>query len=393
MNTKLVIFGITGDLSRRKLLPVLDDMAKRGSLSDVEVVGISRRQVDASELLMSSVGDDTLMSRVSILTMDLADSKNYKKLKDHLDLGGTTQILIYLAVPPGASAQIADLLGENGLNTANVRLLFEKPFGFDLESAKEFISRTGRYFNEQQIYRIDHYAVKDIAAALLDFKTEDDNLNQWSNKSVKSITIEATESIDIEDRAAFYEQTGALRDVLQGHLMQLLALVLMDTADDFKAENLPKYRLKALDTVSPANPKLATRGQYEGYDNDVSNPGSLVETFASVELQSADPRWDGVQIRLVTGKAMDKKCTRITVEYKDGRTDVFEEGGVLGANYPAAYEHVLLEAIKGDEYIFTTSDEIIRSWEILAPVQKAWSDSGTQPMVYPRGSSINDITV
>lgn len=372
-------------------MPVLSDMAKSGSLSGVEIIGISRREVDADQLATSSVGDDALLGRINVITMDLARPDDYVRLKQRLNLDDNTQALMYLSVPPGASAQIADLLGEAGLNTQNVKLLFEKPFGFDHDSASDFINRTSQYFNERQIYRIDHYMAKDVAQSLIDFKTKSEDHKKWNSQAVKSIKIEATESIDVENRAAFYEQTGALRDVLQGHLMQLLAITLMHIDDDFTLDNLPKYRLDALNKIVPANPELTIRGQYAGYDQEVDNPGSLVETFVSTKLESADDQWRGTEISLTTGKAMNKKSTSITVTYKDGSIDVFEEGGASGGNYPNAYEHVLLEAIKGSKSIFTTSDEVIRSWEVLAPIQEAWNMSDEQPKKYHRGSSVEDI--
>ena len=290
-------------------------------------------------------------------------------------------------MPPGAAAQIVDLLGEAGINTPDVRLLFEKPFGFDLESAKDFITRTGRYFDETQLYRIDHYMAKEVAAELLRLRRgAEAKHHHWGADTVESVTIVASEKIGIEGRAQFYEQTGALRDFIQGHLMQLLSIVLMTRPT--LAEGLSVQRFNALNHVKPVNPDMAVRGQYEGYQDEVKNPGSPVETFVALELESDDENWQGVPLRLVTGKALDEKHSYIEVQYKDGWSDVFEEGRVVPENGRLldAYERVLLEAIAGRKELFTSSDEVLRSWEILAPLQYQWEMSDEPTPVYKKGA-------
>jgi len=382
MKTQLVIFGITGDLSHRKLLPALDAIISTGDYNDLSIVGVSRRAVDVSELLKNH---KSLVPKTSVFTMDLASLEDYHALKRHLDLAKADQTLFYLSVPPGASAGIVDFLGEAGLNTPTSKVLFEKPFGYDLESAKEFIERTARYFKEEQLYRIDHYMAKEVSMELLRLRKNAENHHyHWDNRSIKEVRVVATESIGIEGRAQFYEQTGALRDFIQGHLMQLLSLVLITKPG---SQALPAERLAALRYIQPASPELAVRGQYKGYQAEVENPGSQVETFAALELESADPKWEGVPLRLITGKALREKRSYVQIEYSDGRTDTFEEGhGEPGPGKPLdAYERVLLEAIASNDDIFTTSDEVLRSWEIVAPVQRAWSMDTTDLELYAPG--------
>ncbi len=386
MNTLLVIFGITGDLSTRKLLPALSHIIHDEKAPELKILGVSRREVDLPELIISATNDEELVENTSILTMDVAKLAEYQKLKGEIEAHGADQTLIYLSVPPGAAAQIVDLLGEAGVTTPDIHLLFEKPFGFDLESAKDFISRTGRYFEEAQLYRIDHYMAKEVSAALLRLRRGADAAHHhWGAETVESVTIVASESIGIEGRAQFYEQTGALRDFVQGHLMQLLSLVLMTrpTLD----EALPAQRLKALQAIAPVNTEHAVRGQYEGYQAEVENPGSTVETFVGLQLESNDENWRGVPLRLITGKALGEKRSYIEVRYRDGRVDVFEEGKVVPENGRLldAYERVLLEAIAGRKELFTSSDEVIRSWEILAPLQYAWGMDEDELIKYARG--------
>ncbi|MGV9002108.1 MAG: hypothetical protein ACOH18_04110 [Candidatus Saccharimonadaceae bacterium] len=385
MKTQLVIFGVTGDLAGRKLLPALDSIIATGSYGDLSIVGVSRREVDKAALLQDY---PQLEARTQIFSMDLASADEYERLKTFVEAQHTDQTLFYLSVPPGASADIVDFLGKAGLNTPNYKVLFEKPFGFDLESAKEFIDRTARYFNEEQLYRIDHYMGKEIAAELLHLRQNAENRHHyWNNQFVKAITIVATETIGIEGRTQFYEQTGALRDFVQGHLMQLLSLVLMQSP---RPEKLPQQRLEALKGLHPVNPGKATCAQYDGYQEEVGNLGSKTETFVAFMIESSDPAWEDVPIRLLTGKALQEKQSSVGVEYIDGTSDVFNESSLASRDGRRldAYERVLIEAIESRKEIFTSSSEVIRSWELLAPLQEAWSMDDEPLPIYKKGSDI-----
>ena len=418
MKTKLLIFGITGDLSQRKLLPALSQLVQTGEFEELEIIGVSRREVALDELLM---GAEKLKPRVGIFTMDLATMQDYVRLKEHIALAENEQLLVYLAVPPSAATQIVDFMGEAGLNTPNVKILFEKPFGVDLTSAEEFIDRTARYFGEEQLYRIDHYLAKEMAQNIVAFRGGNALFsNIWNNNFIQSIEVIASEKIGIEGRGQFYEQTGALRDVVQGHLMQLLALALMDIPTDFDWERLPELRLKALEQLEPADPEKAFRAQYEGYQEEAGNPGSTTETFVRLELSSTQPRWLDVPIRLTTGKALNQKTTEIRIHLKKlheaqsnmivfriqpnegidielftkkpGYDREFETRHLAltfpeDTVFPDAYEQVLVDAIRSQKNLFTSSAEVIRSWEILAPVQQAWDMSQTVLPQYAVGSN------
>lgn len=425
MRTKLLIFGITGDLSRRKLLPALGHIYATGRFDDLEIIGISRRAVDVKRLLLDTLGDDKLADKIEIITMDLAKSSDYQRLKQQIKLASDEQLLINLAVPPLPAQQIVDFLGEAGLNSDNVKLLFEKPFGFDFASASDVIQRAARYFREEQIYRIDHYLAKEMTQNLVVIRGANAIFeNIWNNNFIESIDIFAYETIDIEGRVQFYEQTGALRDVLQGHLMQLLALVLMDTPKGFDWKKLPQMRLDALNHLRPADPSRAVRAQYRGYEQEVSNPNSQTETFVSLELESDAPEWRGVPIRLVTGKALDRKLTEISISLKatdqargnsirlqlqpnegismdlyvkipgysnqvERRT--FDLSFAYGERLADAYQQVFVDAIEGRKNLFATSDEILRSWEILEPVQQAWSLHHHTILHYDKGATTETV--
>lgn len=391
MKTTLVIFGITGDLSTRKLLPALATIVDHDERDarDLRVIGVSRRELDVSELIMRTTSNMRLADITSSVTMDVAEVSEYQKLTKAISAQPTDQVLMYLAVPPGAAAQIVDLLGEAGFNTPNVRILFEKPFGLDLVSAKDFIERTGRYFADEQIYRIDHYMAKEIATEILRIRRTASDADL--QKRIKAVNIVAVEKIGIEGRAQFYEQTGALRDFIQGHLMQLLALVLIRKPT---SAPLPEQRLTALSKLKPIDPARAVRGQYSGYQEDANNPGSQVETFVSVLLESTDPEWQNVPLCLITGKAMNEKRSYIQIVYEDDTERILEEGQILleeGDRHLDAYERVLIEAIHGDKAIFTSGAEVLRSWELLEPLQYAWSMDDTPLLQYQPGMSLDTV--
>lgn len=424
MKTKLIIFGITGDLSRRKLLPALRSVYATGQFDDLEIIGVSRRDVAVNELL-GSAEKGTFGGRLTIFSMDVAKREEYVRLKNHVSLSDDGQLLVYLSVPPIAATQIVDFLGEAGLNAPNVKILFEKPFGVDLASAEDMISRTARYFQEEQIYRIDHYLAKEMAQNIVALRGGNALFSQlWQGETIEKIEVMALEKIGIEGRVGFYEQAGALRDVIQGHLMQLLALVLMDVPPDFDWEKLPKMRSKALEDITPIVPNKAFRAQYDTYQKEVENPGSRTETFVKIELESRDPRWKGVPLVVITGKALNKKTTEIRVHLrrqheaqsncltlhiqpnegveielftkKPGYERAFRTQK-LAYEYPEntvlpdAYEQVLVDAIRSRKSLFTSSEEVLRSWRILQPLLNTWDMDAAPLRTYAKGSSTHTI--
>lgn len=420
MRTKLVIFGITGDLSRRKLLPALRKIVATGQHDELEIIGISRRNVVVGDL----VGPE-LVDRTSIFTMDLVEAADYSRLKNNLKLKKSEQLLIYLALPPLAVAPIVEFLGQSGFGKLPVKLLFEKPFGVDEVSAASVIDETMKYFSESQIYRIDHFLAKEMAQNIVAFRSSNALLSHvWDSHAIESIEVVGAEKINIEGRAEFYEQTGALRDFVQGHLLQLLALCLMHLPHNLDWNELPKLRLEALNQIKPADPKEVIRAQYEGYQDEVDNPGSLTETFVCLTLHSSDPRWEGVPVRVVTGKALNLKTTEIRVLFKREHSsqnnrlvfriqpdegveiDVFYkkpgyvrtfESRKLAFSYPEdselpdAYEQVLVDAIDSQKSLFTSSQEILSSWRILQPVLDAWALDNKPLLTYPKGLSTQEV--
>ena len=421
MTTKLLIFGITGDLSRRKLIPALEQIARTGEYDNLEIIGVSRREVDVSMLIRNP----QLAARTRVVTMDLANPGDYTRLRDDINLAKDDQLLIYLSVPPAASGQIVQLLGHANINDDRVKLMLEKPFGTDLESAIHMSEQISEFYSDDQVYRIDHYLAKEMAQNIVAFRAHNALFaHVWNNSAIEKIEICAYEVIDIEDRAQFYEQTGALRDVVQGHLMQLLSLVIMDIPGDMHWNQVSTHRLEALRQLAPAQVQSTVRAQYQGYKDEVGNPRSAVETFVSVQLESRAHDWQGVPLLLTTGKALDEKRTEIKVYFKkfhDAQTNclVFRiqpkegieialntlkpnyeyeyEQTRLSFNYPAdvtlpdAYEQVIIDAIRGHKHIFTSNEEVIRSWEILQPLVSHWSLCTLCTHEYPKGSTADDV--
>lgn len=385
MPTILVIFGITGDLAQRYLLSAIEKIAKAKMLPDkFEVVGVTRQK------------------HPNLYQMDLTDKKDYEKLNDYLieiekKFKEPAQRLFYLVVPPNACKNIITLIGRSSLiKHKNNKILLEKPFGADLKSAKDLIKHTDKYFNSKDTYRIDHYLAKNAAKQIILLRSQKSFKNTWNKDFIENIEILASEKIGIEGRVHFYEQTGALRDFIQSHLLELLALVLMKLPIEKnlkrKVKNVPllRYRaLKNLDIVCDiTNNECVKRAQYEGYREEVGNPNTMTETFVSLKLSSSDKRWKGVPITLITGKNLKEKFTKIKIKYKGEIIDFDfkDKENVLGA-----YEQVLLGAINGDHNFFTSSREVIESWRILEDVQNSWRKSENDLVIYKKGNTIDEV--
>jgi len=430
-STILVIFGITGDLSHRYLLPALKEVKDAGELpDDFKIIGVSRRDITLDDVFYESEKD--LEEYTELLQMDLGSVEAYKNLKAKISEAGSSfkgnpEIIYYLSVPPSGTLQIIRHLGEAGLNQQNAKLLLEKPFGVDYASASELITETEKHFPEKQVYRIDHYLAKEMAQNIVVFLGSNTLFrNVWNNKFIEKIEIYASEKISIEGRVNFYDSTGALRDLVQSHLLQLAALTLMEPCSNiFDFEELPVRRLNALKMLKADMNTPIIRAQYDGYQKEVENPGSETETFVALTVSSDDPRWSNVPIRLATGKNLKEKLTEIRVHFK--KTDDSEENLLVlriqpmesivlqlwikqpGYNrrlqklpleftydkhfdrLPEAYEQVLIDAIQSNHSLFASSEEVLQSWRILQPVQSKWTQGGSDLITYNPGSTIEEI--
>ncbi|HEY8998701.1 MAG TPA: glucose-6-phosphate dehydrogenase [Candidatus Saccharimonadales bacterium] len=448
----IVIFGITGDLAQRKLLPALYYLIKSNVLHEhTTIIGITRRDVTAHEVL----DEKKLCSRdpegtcdakavakmrgmLHMHKMDLLDGAAYDKLRDYLNdvekkAGQPMRRLFYLSIPPTVFEPIVKLLGEHGLNTppeaaeGTANLLIEKPFGYDLASAKELIAQVGEHFSEEQVFRIDHYLAKETVQNILTFRFGNPMFEPlWNAQHIERIEVEATEKIGIEGRAIFYEQTGALRDFVQSHLLQLVAVTTMEHPGNMSSASIHKAKLALLDSIEPISPmEIPThtvRGQYKGYREEVQSPKTATETFAALQLSIDSDRWRGVPVIVKTGKALREKCTRVRVLFRTGKGeeqncmtfDIQPREGVEialqvkkpgftnateassmefnyersfgNADFPDAYERVLVDAIRGDHTLFATDDEVLASWRILEQIIEAWTQNDDNLHFYEQGS-------
>lgn len=436
--TILIIIGISGDLSKRKLLPAIGQIATTGMLPEkFRIIGVTRQSdTNIEKLLKFTTNKSYIESNTELFQMDLDNIEDYSKLSEHLieiekEFGSKAQYLFYLSVPPKVTESIIELIGKAGFaKRDNTKLLLEKPFGVDLKSATELITHIDQYFKSEQVYRIDHYLAKETAQNIIVFRDGNSLFKRtWNKDFIDSIEITVSEQIGIEGRANFYEQTGALRDLIQSHLLQLLALTLMDIPKEDHIDEVPKLRYEALKFLKIHNlPSLlyhAKRGQYKDYREEAGNPHSMMETFASINLESDDPKWQGVKIRLTTGKALKEKFTEIKILYKK---DYDHESNELllrlqpdeGISFsvwakrpgyehqvsrhalnfsfkdhyfalPEAYEQVLFNAINSDHSLFSSSEEVLETWRILDSLQKAWTSSTYDLIFYEKGSRIEEI--
>jgi glucose-6-phosphate 1-dehydrogenase len=432
----LVIFGITGDLARRYLLKSIYDLAASGGLPEpFRIVGVTRSGTTPEQIIediKSAVNlegqecQEKILSRIrksiSVIKMDITDEAEYKNLKVELDkiedsFGECMTRLFYLAVPSQMFIPIVKLLGEARLNTGcqhhqvESRLLIEKPMGYDLDSANELIEVLMTAFKQEQIYLVDHYLTKPGVSAIQKFRFEYGKLEHlFNHQHVSHISVITTETIGIEDRAIFYEQSGALRDFLQNHLLQMLAILAMDKPASDSSNSLHAAKTKLLQSVlSPAEdkiPELTIRGQYKGYKEEVDNADSMVETFAAMVVSINNERWRGIPVLLATGKSLDKKRTEIQLTL--GSTD---NGGpsrqlVIGiepsqkveldgkliygqaeSKHTNAYPAVLAAAFIGDQKLFASTSEVLASWKIVQPVLDAWTSDKVPLEIYKPGSS------
>ena len=444
----LIIFGITGDLAKRKVLPALYNLCKEQLLPEgTNIIGISRRHVSKEEILdkvslcvleTDQVCDPEVINRLrtwlSMFKLDPLDDDDYVQLKSHLNAidakhGFELDRLFYLSIPPQVYGPIIERIGRHGLNRegngAVSRLLIEKPFGYDLKSAEQLIEETEKVFKEEQIFRIDHYLAKETAQNILKFRRHNPVFSsQWDCRHIRRIHVIAKEKIGIENRVGFYERVGALRDLIQSHLMQLLALTAMDIPKNINDTEVHSSKHAFMESLIPPSAmaginRQVVRGQYDTYRSEVGNIHSNTETFVSLVLKSHDPNWRDTLFQLTTGKSLDEKITMIQVFFGSQDPNILtfriqpneginlnlliEQPGFVhnlkevnmefryndhfDIDNHEAYERVLVDAIRGDKLLFASKSEVIASWKVLQPILDAWQNNNSDLQLYTTGSS------
>lgn len=421
----LVLFGATGDLAKRKLFPALYHLEQGGAL-DVPVVGVARsdwtddsfRQhareaITAAEPHADAAALDPLCSRLDLIQGDYAEQSTWEELRATLDRHQSCNAVYYMAIPPSMFPEVANRLASVGLNGRG-RIVVEKPFGRDLASARQLNETLAEVFPEERIFRIDHYLGKESVEDLLVFRFSNTLLEPvWNRQYVRSVQITMSETIGVEGRGSFYDGVGAIRDVLQNHLLQVVALLAMEPPAGSDAQFLQDEKAKVMAAMRAIEPDDLVRGQYVGYrDEPGVEEGSSVETFVAARLVIDSWRWAGVPWYVRVGKGLTSAATEAVIEFHTPPRLLFDEAGgpppgrnlvrfrlgkrdgvtfALQAKTPGphldsqevdisvdfaaalgerseAYERLLGDAIAGSPRRFARQDVVEQTWRIVQPI-------------------------
>src|SRR6266478_7973228 len=453
----LVLFGASGDLTKRKLIPGLYNLACEGCMNpQFEVLGIGRTPMSSEEFRkkngeaaakskdtrdFSESGWEDFEQRLHYMVGDINDPTFYPQLRVRLEEmaknGSSPNHLFYVSTPASVAGPIIEGLGAAGLNRRDhgwTRIVLEKPFGRDLESAHALNDVVRGVFDEKSVYRIDHYLGKETVQNILVFRFSNSLFEPvWNRNYIDYVEITAAETVGVEGRASFYEETGALRDMVANHLLQLLALTAMEPPIAFDADSVREQKVQVLRSIRPmtveAVARFTARGQYgpgeadgravPGYRQEPGvNRNSVTETYAAVRFQIENWRWAGVPFYIRTGKRLARNLTEIRVHLKPTPQALFastssaidpnvitisiqpDEGISIAfdakrpgtqtrtvtvqANFsyqasfeskgPVAYETLLLDSVRGDATLFTRRDEVEAEWRIITPIEEAWAN-------------------
>jgi glucose-6-phosphate 1-dehydrogenase len=459
----MVIFGASGDLTRRKLFPALYALAYRRLLPErFGVVGVARTEQRTSAFataMRKAVREfardpferdvwDEFAAGIRYVAADFASESGEDMVQAALDeldeeRGTAGNRIYYLAVPPQAFETVVQETGERRESEGWVRVIVEKPFGRDLASALELNALLQRWFREDEVFRIDHYLGKETVQNMLALRFANGIFEPiWNRQFIDHVQITVAESIGIERRAAFYEQAGAIRDVFQNHLLQLVALTAMEPPIDFTAESVRNEKVKVLRALRPPGPKDVVRGQYgKGFVEGEEVPayrkepgvarGSLTETYVAAKLYVDNWRWADTPFYVRTGKRLARRETTIAIQFQRAPHPPFAEiagdglrpnvllihvqpdegvslaigakvpgagmtirtvhmdflyGGAFRTGLPEAYERLILDAMFGDATLFTREDEVVEQWKLVDSIVAAWKRDRPSFPNYEAGS-------
>ncbi len=452
----LVIFGGTGDLARRKILPSLYRRMLAGQMpKDARIIGCARGELGRAEyqetiraaldeFLPEAQRDASVIADfvdcLHFVTLDATGEGGWSDLKSCLRKSAVR--VFYLSVGPSIFGAIADRLKETGLATADSRIVVEKPLGHDLASAKALNAQLRASFDEEQIYRIDHYLGKETVQNLMALRFANALFEPlWNAQHVDHVQITVAESIGVEGRGGYYDRSGAMRDMIQNHLMQLLCLTAMEPPSRFEPDAVRDEKLKVIRALDPVPVADTVRGQYraskaggDSYLDHAENPDSKTESYVAIKAQISNWRWAGTPFYLRTGKKLRARLSEIAIIFKDVPHSIFPEvdekrgnaliirlqpdegitlrmtikdpgpGGMRltevpldmtfaealgadGGNVPDAYERLIMDVVRGNQTLFMRGDEVEAAWGWTDAMLDAWEHSSGRPQPYDQGGS------
>ncbi|MVA99429.1 glucose-6-phosphate dehydrogenase [Nitratireductor sp. CAU 1489] len=456
-----IAFGGTGDLAERKLLPALFQRQQAGQfLEPTRIIGASRSKLSTEEyrdFARTAITEhvraeeiepgelDRFLDRLSYVAVDAKSGDGFAALEQ--EIGDSDRIRVfYMAVAPSLFGSICAKLKEHALVSLNARIVVEKPIGRDLASARALNDQIGGVFDEHQIFRIDHYLGKETVQNLMALRFANALYEPlWNSAHIDHVQITVAETVGLEDRVSYYDRAGALRDMVQNHILQLLCLAAMEPPASMDADAVRDEKLKILRSLAPVDTdnaaKVTVRGQYragasaggavKGYKEELGNGESTTETFVAIKADIANWRWAGVPFYLRTGKRLSARASEIVIAFKPIPHSIFETGaGRVHANQlvirlqpdegvkqwimikdpgpggmrlrhvpldmsfaeafnvrnPDAYERLVMDVVRGNQTLFMRRDEVEAAWAWIDPILAAWEDSGREPQGYTAGT-------
>ena len=449
----LVVFGATGDLSRRKILPGLYRRWKEGQIPEgAAIIGAARSEMNVAEyrkIVQAALEEflaprelepavvQSFLAMLDYVTIDARGEAGWQTLAEKMRSDAVRAF--YLSVAPALFGDIAQRLQQYGIANRSARIVVEKPFGKDLASARALNDALAGYFQEDQIYRIDHYLGKETVQNLMAVRFANILFEPlWNAQFVDHVQITVAEAVGVGGRGEYYDHSGAMRDMVQNHLMQLLCLIAMEPPHCFEPDAMRDEKLKVIRALDPLAPSDLVRGQYRGRDGDdylleSGNPDSLTESFIAMKLQISNWRWKGTPFYLRTGKRLKSRVSEIAVTFKEPPHSIFGESNLWRENVlvirlqpdegmdlrvmikepgpggmrlkdvaldmsfaealgndldiPDAYERLIMDVIRGNQTLFMRGDEVEAAWAWVDPVIAAWEARGDRPEPYDPGST------
>ncbi|APX88511.1 glucose-6-phosphate dehydrogenase [Brevirhabdus pacifica] len=451
----LVIFGGTGDLARRKILPALFRRFQAGQMpEESRIIGAARSEMGTKEFrafVGEAIGEfipaeeapakavENFLRHISYVAVDARGTDGWSDLSAQVRQDVIQAF--YFSVAPALFGDLAERLHEHGIAGPESRIVVEKPFGRDLESAHALNATLAAHFDEHQIYRIDHYLGKETVQNLMAVRFGNILFEPlWNAQYVDHVQITVAETVGVEGRGAYYDLSGAMRDMVQNHMMQLLCLIAMEPPSQFEPDAVRDEKLKVIRALDPVAPAEIVRGQYKAgngrpsYVEGVENPDSRTESFIAMRVDIANWRWKGTPFYLRTGKRLKSRMSEIVVTFREPPHSIFGEEAGKSANVlvirlqpdegitlrvtikepgpggmrlvdvpldmtfaealgpdaddiPDAYERLIMDVIRGNQTLFMRGDEVEAAWAWTDPIIAAWSDKGDRPLPYETGST------